>query len=100
MVHYNGKGGNYQEGILADIPNHVELQNGDTIVTSGYSSIFPAGINIATIKSFEKLEGEFFYDIRVNFVVDYKNISWVYVVKNIFKEEQIDLEKQNLQEDD
>lgn len=94
------KGGNYQEGILADIPNHVELQNGDTIVTSGYSSIFPAGINIATIKSFEKLEGEFFYDIRVNFVVDYKNISWVYVVKNIFKEEQIDLEKQNLQEDD
>ncbi len=97
-LQWDGK--NYKEGILADIPNHVELRNGDTIVTSGFSSIFPAGIDIATIKDFEKLEGEFFYDIRVNFLVDYKNISWVYVVKNIFKEEQIELEKQNLQEDD
>ena len=39
---------------LMDIPNHVELAEGMLIQTSGFSSMFPAGINIGKVKeSFE-----------------------------------------------
>ena len=36
---WNGK--NYKHMLLKEIPNHVEMFIGDTICTSGYSTIFP-----------------------------------------------------------
>jgi len=97
-LQWDGK--NYKEGILKDIPNHVHLTEGDTVVTSGFSATFPEGISIATIQKFVKPEGENFYDIKVKFVNDFKNISQVYVVKNSYKLEQVLLEEQSLKEDD
>jgi rod shape-determining protein MreC len=88
------EGKSYREGILEDIPNHVQLTIGDTIVTSGFSATFPPGIDLATIADIIKPEGENFYTIKVNFIVDYKNISQVYVIKNIMKREQQELENQ------
>lgn len=96
-LQWDGK--NYRSAILKDIPNHVALSTGDTIVTSGYSATFPEGIAIATIEEFNKVEGENFYDIRVNLVNDFKNISLVYVVKNSYKLEQEQLEQQALETD-
>jgi len=86
-------GEDYQEGILKDIPNHVELHLGDTILSSGYSATFPADIAVATISSFEKIPGENFYKIKVKFLTDFKNLSYVHVVKNIRKTEQKELEE-------
>ncbi len=37
---------------LNEIPFHVDLLENDTIVTSGFSSIFPEGIEVGTIESF------------------------------------------------
>ncbi len=93
-------GRDYQEGILRDIPNHVNLRVGDTVVTSGYSATFPEGITVATIQNIDKPEGENFYKIRVSFINDFKNISQVYVVKNSYKLEQKNLEKTSLNSDD
>ena len=87
-------GKDYQFGLLSDIPNHVDITKGDTIVTNGFSATFPAGIAMATIVDFEKIEGENFYDIKVKFTQDYKNLVHVYVVKNIFKNEQLNLEEE------
>lgn len=85
-------GKSYRNGVLNDIPNHVFISLGDTVVTSGFSSIFPDDIPIATILDFEKPEGENFYDIKLRFINDFKKISYVYVVKNIQMEEIQDLE--------
>ena len=85
--------GSYREAKLNDIPNHVQLNKGDTIITSGYSAVYPEGILIGTIKEFNLAEGSNFYNITVEFTVDYKKLSHVFIVKNKQKEEQKQLEK-------
>lgn len=89
------EGGNYREAELKDIPNHVKLEVGDTIVTSGYSSIFPENILIGTVKEFDLPKGNNFYNIKVEFTEDYKNVSHVYIVRSLLKEERQKLEAQN-----
>jgi rod shape-determining protein MreC len=85
--------GNYREGQLKDIPNHVQLHRGDTIITTGYSLIYPAGILVGTIKEFDLPEGNNFYNITIEFSVDYRQLSHVFIVKNKQKDEQQELEK-------
>ena len=52
------KGGDYRMAELLEIPFHVKLNRGDTVVTSAYSLIFPEGIMIGVIDSIEQPEGE------------------------------------------
>ena len=85
-------GKDYQYGQLIDIPKTANVMLGDTVISSGYSSIFPTGINLATVTSIEKPEGKNFYDITVKLINDFKKIEKVYVVKNVLREEQDKLE--------
>jgi len=85
-------GSGYEIAILEEIPFHVDLLYGDTIVTSGYSAIFPEGILVGTVRDFEVLEGNF-YTIAVDFAVDYKNLSHVNVIRNLIRDEQLELER-------
>ncbi|OFY89300.1 MAG: rod shape-determining protein MreC [Bacteroidetes bacterium RIFCSPLOWO2_12_FULL_31_6] len=87
--------GDYRVAQLKDIPNHVKLQIGDTIITSGYSLVYPEGILIGRIKEFYLPEGENFYTIKVEFSVDYKKLSHVFIIKSLMKEEQQKLEALN-----
>jgi rod shape-determining protein MreC len=87
--------GNYRVAQLKDIPNHVELKKGDTIITSGYSAVFPEGVIVGRVMSFDLPEGNNFYNIDIELSVDYKNLSHVYVVKSLMKEEQEKLEELN-----
>jgi rod shape-determining protein MreC len=87
---WTGKG--HRKAILTDIPHHVDILIGDTIVTSGYSAIFPEGYMIGLVSDF-KLKGGNYYEIKVDLAVDFKKLSNVQVVKNMFREEQIELEK-------
>ena len=85
-------GSDYHEAILEEIPFHVEILPGDTIVTSGFSAIFPEGIPVGTVQDFEALEGNF-YTITVEIAVDYKKLSHVNVIRNLLREEQLELER-------
>lgn len=85
-------GENYRMIGLKDIPNHVDLMEGDTVVTSGYSSIFPKGLHTAVIKTFEVPEGENFYKIKMQLLNDFRQLSYVYVLKNITSTEVKELE--------
>lgn len=83
---------NYRYVILNEIPLHADIQLGDTIVTSGFSSIYPEGLMIGTIRDFEEKSGSF-YKISVLLSVDFKRLYHVYVVENLLREERIDLEE-------
>jgi rod shape-determining protein MreC len=87
---WTGRG--HSKAILTDIPHHVQILAGDTVVTSGYSAIFPEGYMIG-ITSDYKLKGGNYYEITVDLSTDFKNISNVQVVKNLYREEKIELEK-------
>lgn len=90
-VVWNGINSTY--GTLNDIPAHVKLKKGDTIVSSGYSHIFPAGLMMGTVQDFRVENGEHFYVIPFIFSVDFNALQYVYVVENLMKEEQEALEK-------
>ncbi len=86
-------GKNNKETTLKDIPNHVKINIGDTIITSGYSTIFPKGKLIGVISDFKQEEGGNFYIIKVKLSTNFNNISYVYVIGNLLKQEQKKLEK-------
>lgn len=85
-------GADFKIGTLLDIPNHVKISKGDVIVTSRYSAIFPEGILIGNIVDFKINPGDNFYTISIEFSTDFSNLSYVYVVNNLMKKEQITLE--------
>jgi rod shape-determining protein MreC len=80
--------------MLTEIPFHVILTVGDTILTSGFSSIFPEGIEVGRIESFSLEKGNF-YDIRVELFTDFQRLFHVNVIRNYRQEEQLNLENLN-----
>ncbi len=81
------EGGDYRMATLKDIPTHVKISSGDTIVTSGYSLIFPGDIMIGTIYLYDINKGNDFYDIKIRLTTDFNKVSYVYVVKSLMKDE-------------
>ena len=84
------EGFNYQTAYIDDLPIHVPIEIGDTIITNSYSNIFPEGISIGKIKNFEKILESGFYKIYIKLFEDFNNLKYVYVVdKNGIKEQKI-----------
>lgn len=79
---------------LDAIPKHATVQNGDTVQTSGYSNIFPKGIPIGIVEKVNEKTGSGFLDINVRLFNDLSNLKYVYVVENIFDDEQKKLDQQ------
>jgi rod shape-determining protein MreC len=86
-------GDDFGHATLHDIPTHVKLKNGDTIITSGYSHDFPENIPIGIVESYEQKSGQFFYTVKVKLSTDFKKLTHVYIVKNKMKQEQDNLEQ-------
>lgn len=80
---------------LNEIDKTVPVQKGDTIVTTAYSSIFPAGILIGRVSELKIEPGSPFYRIRVKLTMSFRNLSHVYIVKNKMRDEQKGLEQNN-----
>ncbi len=80
-----------RNGEVIDIPAHVQLHEGDTIVTSGNSFIFPAGLNIGVITHFEKSKNNSLNKAALKFSTDFNSLHYVYVINSLDKEEKIQL---------
>ncbi len=87
------EGDDYRQATLFDIPSHTNVSKGDTIVTSGFSAIFPKDLLVGTVSDFKREAGETFLIITVNLSVDFKKVTDVYIIKNTEKTERIQLEK-------
>jgi rod shape-determining protein MreC len=85
------EGGSPLYAMLTEIPFHVMIQEGDTITTSAFSSIFPEGILVGEIESFSLEQGNF-YDIRVRLSNDFQRLYRVNIIRNYRQEEQLNLE--------
>jgi len=88
----NWDGANLQYAKMK-ISRHMNIQEGDTIVTSGYSSIFPVGLIVGTISSSERHTDDNFYLLDVRLSANFQTLSNVRVIRNYRRAEQIDLEQ-------
>ena len=64
--------------ILHDIPVHTEIHEGDTVVSSGYSLIYPAGLPVGTVSGKELRDG-INYDVTVTLYENFSKLRHVYV---------------------
>jgi rod shape-determining protein MreC len=89
-------GNSIENATLIDIPHHVKISNGDTIVSSGFGGIFPEGLLIGIIDNF-RLKGGNYYEIRVKLSNDFRKLNYVQVIGNLAKNEIDSLENAALQ---
>jgi len=65
---------------LTEIPKYAEIAQGDTVVTTEYSNIFPAELPIGTVENFELVNATF-YKVKLKLFADMSSMRYVYVVK-------------------
>ncbi len=82
----------FREALLSDIPRQAEIAVGDTIVTDTRSSLYPSGIPIGVVDTFYIEPQDQFYEVKLNLSVDFAQLQKVYVVVNLLKSEQLELE--------
>jgi rod shape-determining protein MreC len=78
---FSWNGRNIGEASLREIPIHSTFSIGDTITTSGYSAMYPKGIDLGVIKSSQSVGGTSF-DLTVSLFEDFSNLHYVYIVDN------------------
>ncbi len=81
---------------LRDIPKSVKVKPGDTVLTSQYSD-FPSGIMIGTIEKVILEQSTNNYLLQVRPSNDFSRLQNVFVVANLQRAEQLELEKRNKQ---
>lgn len=79
-------------GILKDIPKNVAVHRGDSVMTSGYSAIFPPGLLVGYIEKVNELSASNFYEISIRFATNFRSLQYVYVIENFKAKEQHDVE--------
>lgn len=88
LVNVIWDGKNYRRGLVNDIPSHILLEAGDTIISSGNSLIFPEGIIIGTIVDQTIAENKNLGEATLDFSTDFNSLQHVYLIKNKMKPEQ------------
>ena len=79
---------------LTSIPKHAEIAIGDTIITSGYSTVFPYGIEIGTIQDFMVNRNEDAYSVIVKLFNDLPSETHAYLISSKDEEEKSKLEEE------
>ena len=87
LVNVSWPGYDFTKGKVSDIPSHIQLIKGDTIISSGNSIIFPEGILIGIVDSHEQNTNKDFSSATINFSVDFNKLHHVYLIKNLMKTE-------------
>ena len=85
-------GYDYKTLNVTNFPNHIKINQGDTIITSSYSVVFPENIPVGKIKKFKK-DNEGYFDVEVELFEDFNQLNFVFVIHSPNAIERINLEK-------
>lgn len=83
---WDGKSSVYS--MVNNIPSHVKVNPGDTVETSGYSSIFPEGVMVGTVIGASIDPDNGYYVILVHLSTSFNAMRQVYAIDYKFKREQ------------
>lgn len=78
---------NYRYGMVDGIPTHLRLQQGDTVVTSSYSYIFPENLMAGTVMELVPSPSGTLNKARIKFSTDFSSLKTVYVIQHTNKAE-------------
>ena len=75
-----------------ELPRHTVYATGDTIITSGYSAVFPAGLPVGTIIDDGVNHNQNFFTLRIKLFADFARLSNVQVVVDNYRDELVEVE--------
>ena len=78
---------NYQYGIVKDIPTHVVLQPGDTVLTNSWSYIIPEDLMVGTVEELYLSRKGDLNNAKIKFAADFATLRHVYVINDLSKSE-------------
>lgn len=81
------EGADPETALLENIPQHLEINIGDSVLTSGYSRIFPRGLFIGSVKEVSSGKNASFLTIKVKLGADFSRLNTVYLIRNLYKSE-------------
>ncbi len=87
-------GEDYQEAVLEELPRHAVYARGDTVITSGYSTVFPEGVPVGVVIDGDRDHDENFFSLRVRLFTDFSTLSTVRVVRNSMRDEIMAIERE------
>ena len=85
-------GGSSEYAVVKDMPRHSLFSLGDTVVTSGHSAVFPAGIPVGTVEDMEDSHDGLSYLLKVKLFADFGRLDAVRVIAKEGQEERLELE--------
>jgi rod shape-determining protein MreC len=78
---------------LTNVPKTQDVRTGDVVITSGYSSVFPADITVGVVSRVRQEPGTLFHRISVLPAVDFATLEQVFVITELPDSLRIALEK-------
>ena len=78
--------------LLEELPRHTVYEPGDTVVTSGYSAVFPPGLPVGIVLDDDYQKNENFFTLKVRLLSDFSALNNVQVVVSRFSGEYKSLE--------
>lgn len=84
--------GDSRYAYLKDLPRHAEFNLGDTVVTSGFSTVFPAGVMVGTVDDMADSNDGLSYLLKIKLATDFGKLGNVRVISRSGQEEQKELE--------
>jgi rod shape-determining protein MreC len=73
--------------LLKDISKTVKIKSGDTVVTSGFSDKFPAGLLVGYVKDIINDKRMRTYTVRIIPGANFENLQYAYIIENLQKDE-------------
>ncbi|MEM9340556.1 MAG: rod shape-determining protein MreC, partial [Bacteroidota bacterium] len=82
----------YNKATLRYVPRHIPLEIGDTVLTSGYNSVFPQGVSVGIVDELNLEDHMTFYEAKVKLSTDFTSLPNVFVIVNELQPEIDSLE--------
>ncbi len=77
--------------MVEDVPDYVEVKDGDIFETSGAAGIFPAGILVGKVIKTEIIPSSQFQKIYIKLAEDFSALNTAYIVKNKHQHEILNI---------
>ncbi len=87
-------GGDCQYANLVDMPRHSICEVGDTIVTTGFTPIFPEGLMVGTVEEISDSHDGLSFLLKIKLSADFGNLNQVKIVDRKNMDELKELQKQ------
>jgi len=84
---------------MTEVPPHIDIRIGDTVITSGYSLDSPEGIFIGTVHRIHTRPEDNFHSFDILLSTDFHTIDHVYVVRNLARDELNQLQRHHLSDE-